>query len=273
MIYHVQFPELGIDFDINPIAFQFGSITVRWYGVLIATGFLLAFFYLMKACKRYEINADKLTNVVTVGLITGIVGARLYYVTFYPGDQYILDPISILYINEGGLAIYGGIIGGLLGGITVAKLQKINIYSVFDLAALGFLIGQSLGRWGNFFNQEAFGAATNLPWRMVSENTHGIAVHPCFLYESIWCALGFVLLHIFSKKYQNYNGQVFLLYLVWYGSERFFVEGLRTDSLYLWGSSIKISQVISVATIAIAISILQFNRYNNKKYDSFKLII
>lgn len=265
MVYHVQFPELGIDLDINPIAFQFGSVTVRWYGVLIATGFLLAFFYLMKACKRYEINADKLTNVVTVGLITGIVGARIYYVTFYPGEQYILDPISILYINEGGLAIYGGIIGGLLGGIIVAKLQKINIYAIFDLAALGFLIGQSLGRWGNFFNQEAFGTATELPWGMVSENTHGIAVHPCFLYESIWCALGFVLLHIFSTKYQEYYGQVFLIYMIWYGSERFLVEGLRTDSLYLWDSSIKVSQALALATIIISILILQLKRYGKKE--------
>lgn len=256
MLYHVSFPGLGLDFDINSIAFHMGIFTVRWYGIMIATGFILALLYVLKSCEHYKVDTDKMTGAVILGLICGIIGARLYYVIFYPGDQYIKNPISILYINEGGLAIYGGIIGGLLGGIVYAKFKNMNIPAVLDLSALGFLIGQSLGRWGNFFNQEAFGVRTDLPWGMVSRNTAGIPVHPCFLYESLWCALGFLLLHIFSRKFQSFNGQVFLLYLIWYGTGRFFIEALRTDSLYLWGLDIRVSQALALLTVIFALAAL-----------------
>ena len=259
-MYHVQFPGLGLSFNIDPVAFQFGIFTVRWYGIMIAIGFILAFLYVIKACKRYNMDVDKFVNVIIVGLVTGIVGARLYYVIFFPGDQYIVNPISIFYINEGGLAIYGGIIGGII----TAKLQKIDILTVLDLSALGFLIGQSFGRWGNFFNQEAFGVSTDLPWGMISENTFGETVHPCFLYESIWCAVGFVLLHFFSKRYQTYRGQLFFLYLIWYGTERFFVEGLRTDSLYLWNLDIRVSQALSLLIIIFAIVAMVWGARSDK---------
>nr|WP_319488123.1 prolipoprotein diacylglyceryl transferase [uncultured Caproiciproducens sp.] len=256
---NVQFPALGIHFTINPIAFSIGTFTVRWYGVIIAVGFLLAFLYVMSSCKKFNMDQDKLIDAVIVGIIGGIIGARAYYVIFDTSDQYLRNPISALYIWEGGLAIYGGIIGGLLCGALIAKLRKISVPAMLDLAALGFLIGQTIGRWGNFVNQEAFGRETNLPWGMVSENTSAIAsgpVHPCFLYESLWCLLGFILLHIFSRRFRKYDGQVFLGYLIWYGVGRFFIEGLRTDSLITPILPLRVSQVVAAVTVFTGIVLL-----------------
>lgn len=265
-MYHVSFPVLGIEFTINPVAFSIGDFNIYWYGIIIATGFILAFNYCMLNSKRLDIEPDKLIDAIIVGLITGIIGARLYYVIFYPGNTYIENPISIFQIHEGGLAIYGGIIGGLLGGIIIAKIKKINILSMLDIASLGFLIGQCIGRWGNFMNQEAFGTETNLPWGMVSENTlmeTNQPVHPCFLYESLWCLMGFILLDIFSRKFYKYKGQIFLLYIIWYGNERFFVEGLRTDSLMLPFMNLRVSQVLAAVSVIIALIVLII--FKNKK--------
>ena len=170
-MYTVQFPKLGWEFHVDPTAFYIGDTPIAWYGIIIAVGFMLAFLYAMFSCKKMNINSDKLVNCVLVGMVTGIIGARLYYVLFYPGDLYIRDPMQIFNIREGGLAIYGGIIGGLLGGVITAKICKLRVPVVLDVAVLGFLIGQGIGRWGNFVNQEAFGSQTDLPWGMVSEGT------------------------------------------------------------------------------------------------------
>ncbi len=272
-MYHVSFPKLGIELTINPIAFSIGDFNIYWYGIIIATGFTIALCYAMINSKRFGIVQDKLIDAIIVGLITGIIGARLYYVVFYPGNTYINNPASIFQIHEGGLAIYGGIIGGLTGGIIVAKIKNINIPSILDIAALGFLIGQCIGRWGNFINQEAFGTETNLPWGMVSENTlleTSNPVHPCFLYESLWCLLGFIFLDIFSRKFKKYNGQIFLLYIVWYGTERFFVEGLRTDSLLLPYVNLRVSQVLAAVSIVISVIILIY--FKNKKNHAKKIL-
>lgn len=258
-VHTVEFPKLGLDFNINPTAFSIGNFTIQWYGVIIAMGFLLAFLYLMFSCRKFNVDQDRLIDAVIVGMIGGIIGARLYYVIFYPGDQYVKDPISILYIWNGGLAIYGGIIGGLLCGALMAKLRKLNIVAVLDLAALGFLIGQTVGRWGNYVNQEAFGTATDLPWGMISDRTRLMVdgpVHPCFLYESIWCLIGFGLLHLFATRVRRYDGQVFLLYLLWYGLGRFWIEGLRTDSLIAPVINLRISQLLAAATVLVALSLL-----------------
>ena len=267
--FHVGFPGLGLDFEINRIAFQIGNIPVYWYGLIIASGLMLAVLYAYLTAKRYNVDINKLINCVLVGIVTGIIGARLYFCIFQ-WEYYSQHPIEILYINNGGLAIYGGIIGALLGGLTVAKIQKMKFLPVLDITMMGFLLGQGIGRWGNFMNQEAFGSPTNLPWGMVSENTGGIAVHPCFLYESLWCLLGFVLLHFYGKYKQKYAGQIFYLYLVWYGFERTIVEGLRTDSLYLpfqlFGMDIRVSQLLSLALFITGIILLIINR---KKEDSF----
>lgn len=272
-MYHVSFPKLGIELTINPIAFSIGDFNIYWYGIIIATGFTIALCYAMINSKRFGIVQDKLIDAIIAGLITGIIGARLYYVVFYPGNTYINNPASIFQIHEGGLAIYGGIIGGLTGGIIVAKIKNINIPSILDIAALGFLIGQCIGRWGNFINQEAFGTETNLPWGMVSENTlleTSNPVHPCFLYESLWCLLGFIFLDIFSRKFKKYNGQIFLLYIVWYGTERFFVEGLRTDSLLLPYVNLRVSQVLAAVSIVISVIILIY--FKNKKNHAKKIL-
>lgn len=267
--YHVVFPGFGWEFTINPIAFSIGSYPIYWYGIIIACGLMLAVLYAYKSSARYNVNAGKLTNCILVGLVTGIIGARLYFCIFH-WDYYSKNPVEIFYINNGGLAIYGGIIGALLGGLTVAKIQKMKIMPVLDITMISFLIGQGIGRWGNFMNQEAYGTVTDLPWRMMSEGTYGAAVHPCFLYESLWCLLGFALLHFYGKYRQKYAGQIFFMYLVWYGFERMIVEGLRTDSLYLpfqlFGADIRVSQLLSAIIFIAGIVLLIINR---KKEDSF----
>lgn len=262
-VYNVSFPALNLNFKINPIAFSVGNLQVHWYGVIICVGFFLALWYVLANCKRFNLDSNSMTDAIISGFLCGVIGARLYYVVFFPGDVYWKDPIKILCINEGGIAIYGGIIGGILGGILVAKKKKLNLMAALDLAALGLLIGQAVGRWGNFANQEAFGSQTDTIFCMMSENTAGIAVHPCFLYESVWCALGFFLLHFFSVKVRKYDGQIFWMYLIWYGTERFFVEALRTDSLFVPGVNLKISQVIAVITVLIgALLLFKFRNKN-----------
>lgn len=260
--FHVSFPYLGINLDINNVAFSIGDYQIYWYGIIIGIGFILAFIYALANLKHFKIPSDKFLDCVIVGLITAIIGARLYYVLF-SWDFYSSHPEKIFAIHDGGLAIYGGIIGALLGGCIVAKILKLNIPAILDIAALGFLIGQGIGRWGNFVNQEAFGTETNLPWGMMSENTGGVTVHPCFLYESLWCLLGFVLLHFFSKKFRKYDGQIFLLYLVWYGFERMIVEGLRTDSLYTPLLNLRVSQILSAAVMILGIVLLIVFRKKN----------
>lgn len=269
MEYNVSFPGLGLEFTINSVAFSVGTYHIYWYGIIIASGLLLAVLYAWRSTPRYNVDFNKLVNCILVGIVTGIVGARLYF-CFFRWDDYSQNPIEILYINNGGLAIYGGIIGALAGGLTVAKIQKMKLLPILDIAMMGFLLGQGIGRWGNFMNQEAFGTQSNLPWRMVSEGTDMVGVHPCFLYESLWCLLGFVLLHFYGKYRQRYSGQIFFSYLVWYGFERMFVEGLRTDSLYLpfqiFGMDIRVSQVLSFAIFVTGIVMLIINR---NKEDSF----
>lgn len=268
MSYNVEFPGFGWSFSVSPIAIEIGNFKIYWYGIIIAVGFILAVIYALRVSKRHNVDSEKLLNCIIVGLITAVIGARLYYVAF-SWDYFKNDPIRILYIHQGGLAVYGGLIGALIGGLIVAKVQKMKIPPVLDLAALGFLIGQGIGRWGNFTNQEAFGTVTELPWRMVSEATGGNGVHPCFLYESLWCLLGFVLLHFYSKR-QKFDGEIFLMYMVWYGLERTVVEGLRTDSLYLPFVNIRVSQALSFVLFIVGIALLVYNYAKFKKSGANK---
>ena len=264
MTYNVTFPHLGLEFNINPVAFSIGNFHVYWYGIIIAAGFLLALIYASFSYKKMNIDINRLFDVVIVGLIAGVIFARLFYVVFYPGDKYWKNPLEIFQIHDGGLAIYGGIIGAVVFGSLMAKLRKLKVTAVLDIAALGFLIGQCVGRWGNFINQEAFGSATELPWGMHSENTAAVVdgnVHPCFLYESLLCLLGFVLLHFFTRRFRRYDGQTFLLYIVWYGACRFFIEGLRTDSLIIPGTGLRVSQVIAAACVVAGIILLVLFRH------------
>lgn len=267
--FHVRFPNLGWEFTINRVVMEIGAFKVYWYGLIIAAGLMLAILYAYKTAPRFQLDFNKLMNCVFVGLITGVIGARLYFCIF-KWDYYFAHPIEFFYIHEGGLAIYGGIIGALAGGLAVAKIQKMRFMPILDIVMIGFLIGQGIGRWGNFFNQEAYGTMTDLPWAMMSEGTFHKPVHPCFLYESLWCLLGALLLHLYSKYRQRYAGEIFFLYLVWYGFERMIVEGLRTDSLYLpfriFGMDIRVSQVLSLVIFVCGIVFLIINRH---KEDPF----
>lgn len=260
MTHVVEFPGLGIELTVNEVAFSIGSFQVRWYGILIALGFLLGVGYAFWASTKMNINSDRLIDAVLVGLVGAIVCARLYYCIFYDGDKYWNDPVKILDIREGGLAIYGGIIGALVFGGLMAKLRKLKVAAVLDVTSLGFLIGQAIGRWGNFVNQEAFGTGTDLPWGMVSDNTQAVVgsspVHPCFLYESLLCVVGFVLLHFFNLYLRRYDGQTFLLYIVWYGACRFCIEGLRTDSLIIPGTGLRVSQVLAGLCVVVGLILL-----------------
>ena len=263
----VTFPDLHLSFHLDSIAFEVFGLTVTWYGLLITVGIVLALCYAYFNAKRFELDFDKIIDAVIAGLFGGIVCARLYYVIFN-FSLFRDDWLSIFRVWEGGIAIYGGMIGALLAGGLVCKWRKLNIASAFDLTVIGFSIGQAIGRWGNFFNQEAFGSNTDMPWRMVlSENTFlryldsEIAanvdfykgVHPCFLYESIWCAIGFFLLHRMSK-HRKFNGQLFVFYIGWYGLGRLFIEGLRADSLML--GPIRVSQLISGLSVLASATIL-----------------
>ncbi len=267
-VFHVSFPGLGLEMEVNRVCMEVFGLKIYWYGVIIAFGMLLAFLYAYFNSKRLGVDFNKLIDCILVGVVTAIIGARLYYVIFR-WDYFSQNPDHIFNINEGGLAIYGGIIGALAGGLTVAKIKKMKIMPILDITMLGFLIGQGIGRWGNFVNQEAFGTQTDSIFKMVSENTGNTGVHPCFLYESFWCLLGFVVLHIFSVKWQKYSGQVFYLYLVWYGAERMVVEGLRTDSLYLpfsiGGYTPRVSQVLSLIILITGIVLIVVNRNNTNK--------
>ena len=266
-MYHVSFPGLGInELPVNRVAFSIGSFNIYWYGILIATGLLLAVLYAYFNAHRYDVDASKLMDCVIVGIITAIIGARAYYVAFR-WDYFSAHPAEIIDIRDGGIAVYGSIIGALIGGLIVAKIRHMKFLPVLDVTMTGFLIGQAIGRWGNFFNQEAFGTETDNIFRMVSEATGGKGVHPCFLYESVWCALGFLVLFIVNRKFQRYHGQIFYLYLVWYGFERMIVEGLRTDSLYLpfqiLGYDIRVSQLVSAVIMLAGIILLFINRHKN----------
>lgn len=259
MNHSISFPKLGLEFNVNTTAFSIGSFSVQWYGIIIACGFMLAILYGYAMAKKMNIDRDRFFDGIIVGLICGVIGARLYYCIFYPGDKYIDNPLEILNIKEGGLAIYGGIIGGLLGGGITCKLRKLKVAACIDTAVVGFTIGQCIGRWGNFINQEAFGGATSLPWGMQSDATEKVVVgpvHPCFLYESLWMLLGFILLHLFTRYKRRYDGQTTLMYMLWYGIGRFFIEGLRTDSLTVPGLDIRVSQLISAAIVVASVVLL-----------------
>lgn len=250
----ISFPSFGIEIDPGRMI-SIGSLSIHYYGIIIAFGLLLAVFYASHRSKQFGITEDDLLDGVLWVTPFAIICARAYYCIF-KWDSYAANPISVLYIWEGGLAIYGGVIGAVLGVIVFCKIKKIKLGAVLDLVALGFLIGQCIGRWGNFFNREAFGAQTESFLRMGLTNAvTGVTnyYHPTFLYESVWNFAGFLLLHFLSKK-RRYDGQIALGYAAWYGLGRCLIEGLRTDSLY-WGS-FRVSQVLAGLSCFAAVVVL-----------------
>ena len=255
--YIIDFAGLGL--KINPPAgFTIGSFDIRFYGLIIALGLILAVVYALRRREQFGLSEDDLMDGVLWIAPFAIICARLYYCAF-EWDAYKDNPISILYIWEGGIAIYGAVIGAAIGVILHCKVfKKISVLATLDLVSLGFMIGQMLGRWGNFFNREAHGGITDSFLRMGLLNPitgEGNYYHPTFLYESVWNLIGFVMLHFFSKK-RKYDGQVALLYVAWYGLGRTFVEGLRTDSL--WWGNFRVSQVLAAVSCILAVALLIF---------------
>ena len=271
---HVSFPNLGIEFDINRVAFTIGQFDVFWYGILIASGMLLGILYGTKICSRFGIKEDDLLDIVIIGAVIAVISGRSFYVVFNP-DFTVHNIKEFFNLRGGGTAFYGVLIGALISAFLVCKIKRIPVLPVLDCVAPGLLIGQGIGRWGNFFNQELFGTNTDLPWAMYSDtisryvasnaahlkSAHGIIiedapVHPTFLYESIWCLIGFLLIRQVIKK-RRFDGEVMLKYLVWNGIGRGFTEQLRTDALFL--GRVRISQFVciclAVASLIILISV------------------
>ncbi|MBQ8833463.1 MAG: prolipoprotein diacylglyceryl transferase [Oscillospiraceae bacterium] len=263
----ISFPALGIEVN-PPRVLEIGPLTVHYYGLIIAVGLMLAVLYALRRSKEFGLKEDDILDGVLWVTPFAIACARAYYCIF-SWEEYAPDPISVLYIWNGGLAIYGGVLGAIVGVIVFCRIKKIRISTVLDLVLLGFLIGQCIGRWGNFMNREAFGAATDAFTRMGLYNTVTGAweyYHPTFLYESLWNLCGFLILHFLSKK-RKYDGQIALSYAAWYGLGRCIIEGLRMDSLY-WGP-FRVSQWLAGLSCIAALAVLAW--LSLKKHDPKEL--
>jgi len=244
---------------MNPVAFEIFGISVRWYGIIMAAGILCGLVYALKESKRVGMDENIILDLVIYAIPAGIIGARLYYVLFN-WDYYSKDPAQILNIRGGGLAIHGTLIAAIITGIIYTRVKKISFWALADIASPGLILGQAIGRWGNFINQEAHGTPTDLPWGIMVD---GVKVHPTFLYESLWNLTVFAVL-LWYRKRKKTEGNVFLLYLVLYSVGRFFVEGLRTDSLML--GSIRAAQLVSAAAVIAGLGYMYYR--NKKKSDT-----
>ena len=255
----VSFPGFGIGpFTVDPDAITFGDFAIKWYAVFIVCGMIAAALYVHFRSKKYGMLLDDLLDLCIYIVFPAVIGTRLYYVIF----KKLEDPSSyttlwqVINIRDGGLAIYGGIIVGAIMTFTVLYVKKMRIAPFVDIIAPGVMIAQAIGRWGNFMNVEAYGSETTLPWRMgIVEFGKWIYVHPTFLYESLWNVLGFVLL-MFLYKRKKFDGQICLSYVAWYGLGRMFIEGLRTDSLYIGNTGIRVSQLLAALCLVGAVTAL-----------------
>ena len=262
---------------MNPVLFDLGFIKIYWYSIMILIGLFIGGTLIIKESKKFKIPEDYMINLILYTIVFGIIGARLYYVAFN-WDYYGSNIIDIFKVWEGGLAIHGGLLFGLITIIIYTKKYNVKTFRMLDIIVVGLIIGQAIGRWGNFFNGEAHGGATtleflqslHLPQFIIDGmNIHGVYYHPTFLYESLWCLIGFILLLLFRKRYYNKIGQTTGLYLAWYGIGRFIIEGMRTDSLML--GEFKMAQIVSMSFIVIGLIIILVkgrgsklvNRYND----------
>jgi len=252
----ISFPNLGIEINPDPVAFTVLGKDVYWYGLIIATGFVLAVIYGMRRAPQFGLTEDNILDMLFATVPTAIICARLYYCVFY-WELYAANPISMLYIWEGGLAIYGAVIGAVAAALIFCKVKKMPAGPLMDLGGLGLMIGQLVGRWGNFMNREAFGAETDSFLKMGLMSADGVVTyyHPTFLYESLWNLIGFLILHRYSKR-KAYDGEIFTLYVAWYGLGRAWIEGLRTDSLYLFGTGIRVSQLLAIVSFLVAAALV-----------------
>jgi phosphatidylglycerol---prolipoprotein diacylglyceryl transferase len=270
----ITFPMLGSNFAFTvPGNYTIFGMTLHWYGTIIALGFLLAYLYADHRTKDFGMTSDDFLSALICAVPAAIIGARLYYVIFNY-SIYTDNFWDVFKIWKGGIAVYGSIIGAMIGILIYCRVKKTPIAPYLDVGAFGLLIGQAIGRWGNFMNREAYGAATTAFCRMGLTDASGntIYVHPTFLYESLWNALGFILLHFFSKKVKRrYDGQIFVMYIAWYGLGRMFIEGLRTDSLYLFDTGIRVSQLLAALSFAAALIFLAVNHF--RPHDEGKMLI
>lgn len=272
----ITFPGLGLEFHLNRVALHILGRPVYWYGIIIAVGFLLAVGFCMRRAPRFGMTADDLIDMLLFAVPLAIIGARLYYIIFYYDIFQKADGSpdwgAMVRITDGGLAIYGGIIAAVVTVIVFCKARKAKVGAYLDIGAFGLLIGQAVGRWGNFMNAEAFGGETTLPWRMGVQVWDALnqgyvsygEVHPTFLYESLWNVVGFALLLVIAKRWRRYDGQLFTAYVAWYGVGRAWIEGLRSDSLYffeleLFGAPVRTSQVLAAASAVVAVGLLVYH--------------
>ncbi len=267
----IRFPGLFGDwaFTASSKALDIGN-GIYWYGILIALGLLLAVVFCLRQRRKYGISEDNLLDGVLWGIPCGVIGARLYYVVFYL-DNYrrvdgSFDWSEAIAIWDGGLAIYGAVIAVVLVALILSRVKKFSLWAMMDLVVMGLMIGQAVGRWGNFMNREAFGGETTLPWRMELTLRSGeiVQVHPTFLYESLWNVIGLLLIVFVVSKARRFDGENTCFYFLWYGIGRFWIEGLRTDSLYLFdwqlfGRPIRVSQALSLVMIAVSLALLVYH--------------
>lgn len=249
----ISFPKIGLTLNINPVAFSIGNKPIYWYALIILTGFLLGLLFVYKTCEKRGIKKDYIWDIALIGLVFGIIGARIYYVLFALDE---FDSfVDMFKIWNGGLAIYGGIIGAAISTFIYCKIRKLSVPKVFDICAPGLLIGQAIGRFGNFVNAEVFGGETN---SFLGMSINGNApVHPLFLYESLWNIIGFIIILLFRDKKKR-DGQVFCFYILWYSLGRLFLEGMRNPKyiLYVIPNVLGISQLVALILIIVSASIL-----------------
>ena len=262
----ISFPGLFGDwqFTVPSMAIDIGN-GVSWYGILIAAGMLIALYFCMKQAPKYGLTEDNIIDTILWVIPFSIIGARVYYVLFYLDlfrrSDGSIDWASTCRIWDGGLAIYGGVIAGFLVALLYCRRKKLSLWAMADCCVMGLFIGQAIGRWGNFFNEEAHGMQTDLPWAQIID---GIGYHPTFLYESIWCFCLFWFLHWFDDHKRSFDGQMISLYMMLYSVERFFVEGLRTDSLMV--GPLRQAQLLSLGLIAAGIALYVFFKKRTGRY-------
>jgi len=277
----VSFPGLGLEFRLNRVAFSLLGKDIYWYGIIITCGLLLAVAYGYWKAPKYQLDREKIIDMLFFAIPLCIIGARAYYVIFNPSICLDEDASFSLYraiaVWDGGLAIYGAILVAIVTVLVYCRIRKQNFWDYADLGSLGVMIGQLVGRWGNFVNVEAYGGQTTLPWRMTSVSIANdlwrdgyittseeyqqvlegiVGVHPTFFYESMWNLLGFIILALLARRGRRVRGQTFAGYLIWYGLGRAIIEGLRTDSLYLFGTGIRVSQVVGIISVIVGVIML-----------------
>ena len=268
----IRFPGLFGDweFTASSVAFHIGGKAIYWYGILIALGVVLALWFCMRQRTKYGISEDNLLDGVLWGVPLSVVGARIYYVIFYLSEfrntDGSLDWGRVIAVWDGGLAIYGGVIVAIATCYVLSRVRHFKLGALTDLIVMGLLIGQAIGRWGNFMNREAFGSETTLPWRMelLTRAGEAVDVHPTFLYESLWNVVGLLLIVFVVSKARRFDGENTWFYFLWYGLGRFWIEGLRTDSLYLFdwtigGQPIRVSQALSLVMVLVSSFLLLYH--------------